>query len=123
MPENKLMIILTTGPEDRGNRATLAFAMGVSSLISGVDTTVFMTMGGTFWSRQTACHKVHIDGFDPLATHIEQFAELGGKVLVCSPCHEFYCSAAKDAQLLPGAELAGLTHVVDQVLSASVVTL
>ena len=121
--QDRLMIILTTGPEDRGNRATLAFAMGVSSLVSGVDTTVFMTMGGTFWSRQSACSKVHIDGFDPLSSHIEQFADLGGKVLVCSPCHEFYCSVAKDAQLLPGAELAGLTHVVDQVLSASVVTL
>jgi predicted peroxiredoxin len=119
----KLMIILTTGPEDRGNRATLAFAMGVSSLVSGVDTTVFMTMGGTFWSRQSACSKVHIDGFDPLPAHIDQFAGLGGKVLVCSPCHDFYCSAAKDSTLLPGAELAGLTHVVDQILSASVVTL
>jgi predicted peroxiredoxin len=119
----KLMIILTTGPEDRGNRATLAFAMGVSSLVSGVDTTIFMTMGGTFWSRKAACNKVHIDGFDSLAEHIDQFAELGGKVLVCSPCHEFYCSVAKDTQLLPGAELAGLTHVVDQVLSASVVSL
>ena len=123
MPDNKLMIILTTGPEDRGNRATLAFAMGVSSLVSGVETTVFMTMGGTFWSRQSACNKVRIDGFDPLAVYIEQFAELGGKILVCSPCHEFYCSVDKESQLLPGAELAGLTHVVDQVLSASVVTL
>ena len=121
--KDKLMIILTTGPEDRGNRATLAFAMGVSSLASGVDATIFMTMGGTIWSRQSACDKVHIDGFDPLSAHIEQFSELGGKVLVCSPCHEFYCSVAKDAQLLPGAELAGLTHVVDQVLTASVVTL
>jgi uncharacterized protein len=123
VPGNKLMIILTTGPEDRGNRATLAFAMGVSSLVSGVDTTIFMTMGGTFWSRQSACNKVHIDGFDPLATYIGQYAELGGNILVCSPCHEFYCSVAKEAQLLPGAELAGLTHVVDQVLSASVVSL
>jgi uncharacterized protein len=117
------MIILTTGAEDRGNRATIAFAMGVSSLISGVDTTVFMTMGGTFWSRMSACTKVRIDGFDPLSDYIEQFIELDGKILVCSPCHEFYCASSKDAQLLPGAELAGLTHVVDQVLSASVVTL
>jgi uncharacterized protein involved in oxidation of intracellular sulfur len=121
--QDKLMIILTTGPEDRGSRATLAFSMGVASLISGVDTTIFMTMSGTFWSRQGACAKVHINGFDPLEDYIGQFHELGGSVLVCSPCHEFYCVNAGHSELLPGAELAGLTHVVDQVMSASTVTL
>ena len=121
--QEKLMIILTTGPEDRGNRATLAFAMGVSSLISGVETSIFMTMSGTFWSRQSACTKVQINGFDPLTSYIGQFHELGGTILVCSPCHDFYCANADSQTLLPGAELAGLTHVVDQVMSASTVTL
>jgi uncharacterized protein len=121
--KDKLLIMLTTGAEDRGNRATLAFAMGVSSLISGVETTLFLTMGGTFWSRPNACAKVHIDGFEPLSRYLGQFSDLGGKVLVCSPCHEFYCSSASDSELLEGAELAGLTHVVDQVLTTSVVTL
>jgi predicted peroxiredoxin len=55
---NKMLIILTTGPEDRGNRATLAFSMGVASLISGVETTIYMTMGGTFWARTKAGEKV-----------------------------------------------------------------
>ena len=120
---DKLMIILTTGPDDRGNRATLAFAMGVSALVSGVDTTIFMTMSGTFWSRQSSCQKVQLEGFDPLPTYVEQFGELGGKVLVCSPCHAFYCSTSGEEDLLPGAQLAGLTHVVDQLMSASAVTL
>lgn len=121
--QERLMIILTTGPEDRGSRATLAFSMGVAALVSGVETTIFMTMSGTFWSRQNSCSRVHINGFDPLADYIEQFDELGGAILVCSPCHDFYCANAGDSELLPGAQLAGLTHVVDQVMSASSVTL
>jgi predicted peroxiredoxin len=121
--QEKLMIMLTTGPEDRGNRATLAFAMGLAALISGVDTTIFMTMSGTFWSRTSASERVHINGFDPLQTIIGQYRELGGGILVCSPCHDFYCSIASGAELLPGAELAGLTHVVDQIMNASTVTL
>ncbi|MBK7579565.1 MAG: hypothetical protein IPI67_05085 [Myxococcales bacterium] len=66
---DKMLIILTTGPEDRGNRATLAFAMGVSALISGVDTTIYLTMGGAFWSRPSGVGKVHIEGFEPLRVH------------------------------------------------------
>jgi predicted peroxiredoxin len=119
----RLMIILTTGPEDRGNRATLAFAMGVSALVSGVATTMFMTMSGTFWSQTTSYNRVCINGFEPLEVYVEQFLELGGEILVCSPCHDFYCSIAPESSLLPGARLGGLTHVVDQVMSSSTVTL
>ena len=120
---NKMLIILTTGADDRGNRATLAFAMGVSSLISGVDTTIYMTMGGTFWSREEAHKKVAIEGFEPLRVYVQQFLDAGGRVLVCSPCDTFYCSIGHDSKRLPGSELAGLTHVVDLALDASVITL
>ena len=123
MPQDRLLIIVTTGPEDRGNRATLAFAMGVSSLISGVDTSVYLTMGGTFWSRQGSERGVHIDGFEPLADYRDQFMEGGGKVMVCSPCNEFYCSIASDKPLIAGAEICGLAHIVDFALEGSVVTL
>jgi predicted peroxiredoxin len=120
---NKLLIILTTGLEDRGNRATLAFCMGVSAAISNIDTTIFMTMGGTVWARATAHEKVRIDGFEPLKVYVDRFCESGGKILVCSPCDAFYCSIAPASNLIAGAELAGLTHVVDLVMNASVVTL
>ncbi|MBT3217885.1 MAG: hypothetical protein HN348_02230 [Proteobacteria bacterium] len=119
---DKMLIILTTGTEDRGNRATLAFSMGVAAQISGVETTIYMTMGGTVWSHGQAINKVHIDGFDSLATYIDQFVDLGGQMLVCSPCYDFYCSIAQ-APLREGAELSGLTTVVDLALSGSVVTL
>ncbi len=121
--KNHLLIILTQGPEDRGNRATLAFSMGVASLISGVDSTIYMTMGGTFWSRKPSVSRVHIDGFEPLAEYVEQFVELGGRVVVCSPCDEFYCSISPEGDRIEGMELVGLTFVVDLLLDSSVVTL
>jgi predicted peroxiredoxin len=120
---NKMLIILTTGPEDRGNRATLAFCMGVASLISGVETTIYLTMSGTFWSRWRASEAVHIDGFEPLQTYVKQYLDGGGKLLVCSPCATFYCSIAEDKDLIEGAQLSGLTHIVDIALDASTITL
>jgi uncharacterized protein len=120
---NKLLLILTTGAEDRGSRATLAFAMGVASLVSGVDTHLFLTMSGAFWSREASLRKIRIEGFEPLAVYVEHYREAGGRILVCSPCNEFYCSISKESALIQGAELTGLTAVVDLALDASVVTL
>lgn len=119
----QMLIILTTGAEDRGNRATLAFAMGVSALISGVETTIYMTMSGTIWSRRRSVESVHIQGFEALSVYVDQFAEAGGTVLVCSPCNDFYCSMAQEAPMMEGAKLAGLAKVVDTAMDASVVTL
>lgn len=119
----KMLIILTTGTEDRGNRATLAFSMGVTSLISGVETFLYLTMGGTIWSRQEAINSVVVSGFEPLQVYAEQFMEAGGRILVCSPCNEFYCAASDTSTMLAGAEISGLTHVVDLALDASVITL
>lgn len=123
MSKDKLLIMLTTGPEDRGSRATLAFSMGVSALISGVDVSLYLTMGGTFWSRERAHAGVHIAGFEPLAAYVEQFAEAGGQLLVCSPCDAFFCAIAGDGGLTPGAERCGLGHIVDLALDSAVVTL
>lgn len=120
---DKMLIILTTGPEDRGNRATLAFATGMSSVISGVDTTIYLTMGGTFWSRQRSADTVRIEGFDPLSVYVKQFVEAGGTLMVCSPCNEFYCSIAPGTALIDGAELCGLATIVDLALDASVISL
>lgn len=121
--KNKMLIVLTTGPEDRGNRATLAFSMGAAALISNVETTIYLTMSGTFWSRWKASETVHIEGFEPLKVYIKQFVDNGGKLLVCSPCSSFYCSIADGSSLIETAQLCGLTHIVSVALNATTITL
>ena len=58
-----------------------------------------------------------------MEVYVDQFIEAGGHVLVCSPCFEFFCSIASKTDVMDGAELVGLTHVVDLALDASVITL
>ena len=123
MDANSLLILLTTGPEDRGSRATLAFSMAVTALISGVEVTIYTTMGGTFWSRENSERSVHIDGFEPLRTYVGQFLEAGGKLQVCSPCEAFFCAIADGMPLRTGAVVCGLAHIVDLAMRSSVVTL
>ena len=112
---SETLIVLTTGKQDRGARATLALSWACSALAMGKRTSLFMTMDGTVWAMKNAMDGVQVEGFEPLKNYIETFFALDGKLLVCAPCTEYYCSIAGDGgsgALIEGAELAGLATVV-----------
>lgn len=109
------MVVLTTGKQDRGTRATLAFSWACSALALGKKTTLYLTMDGTVWAMRKAADGVKVAGFEELANYIETFFSLGGRLLVCAPCTEYYCVLPGDGgpgALIEGAELAGLATVV-----------
>jgi predicted peroxiredoxin len=111
------MIVLTTGKQDRGTRATLAFSWGCAALAMGQNVAVYLTMDGTVWATRGAAEKVTVAGFEALDTYIDQFLALGGEVLVCAPCSEYYCSytpTADDKKLLEEAQLVGLATIVSR---------
>jgi len=112
---NDTLIVLTTGKQDRGARATLALSWACSALAMGQSVSIFMTMDGTVWSMKNAVDGVQVEGFEPLANYIETFFALDGKMLVCAPCTEYYCSLSSNdgrGALIDGAEVAGLATVV-----------
>lgn len=109
------MVVLTSGKQDRGARATLAFSWACSALALGKATSLFLTMDGTVWAMKKAADGVQVDGFEQLSNYLETFLSLGGNLLVCAPCTEYYCSMSSEAgpaALIEGAELAGLATVV-----------
>ena len=109
------LIVLTTGKQDRGARATLAFSWACSALALGKRAAMFLTMDGTVWGIEGSAAAVQVQGFEPLGNYIETFRGLGGAVLVCAPCTEYYCAFTRDGKPMPlieGAELAGLATVV-----------
>ena len=112
------LITLTTGKTDRGTRATLAFAWGCAALAMGQSTTMYLTMEGTMWAVRGAAKGVEVGGFEPLELYITQFLELGGELLVCAPCSEYYCSFDRDATpgtMIEEARLSGLATVVSRI--------
>ena len=112
------MIILTTGKQDRGTRATLAFSWGCTALAMGQEVTVFLTMEGTVWAISGAMKEVEVGGFEPLEDYLDQFLDLGGELLVCAPCSEYYCAFDRDSiatTFIQGAQLAGLATVVSRI--------
>ncbi|MFH1681223.1 MAG: DsrE family protein [Candidatus Eisenbacteria bacterium] len=102
----------------------MALSWACSSLALGKKTSVFMTMDGTVWAMEGAMKGIQVDGFEPLGTYYEQFRALGGRLLVCAPCTEYYCSVngnKGNGRLVEGAELVGLATVVSEVSPGSAV--
>jgi uncharacterized protein involved in oxidation of intracellular sulfur len=117
-----MVIVLTTGKTDRGVRATLAFGWACTALALGKKVSMYLTMDGTIWAMQNSAKSVKVDGFEPLQEYRDQFIELGGKILVCAPCSEYYCSLPhqekeSDYHLIPDVKLSGLSTVVSMVTS------
>ena len=113
-----MMITLTTGKQDRGTRATLALSWGCAALAMGQHVALFLTMDGTAWASKESAKEVEVAGFEPLEDYFEQFKELGGEMLVCAPCTEYYCSVGSskmEGVLRPEAELTGLATIVSKI--------
>ena len=111
------LIALTTGKQDRGTRATLAFAWGCAALAMGQKVTLFLTMDGTVWGMKGAMKDVVVGGFEPLDDYLEQFLALDGELLVCAPCTEYYCSFDREqieSTIIEDAELTGLATIVSK---------
>lgn len=90
------VIMLVSGPEDGGRRATLAFAAACTAISLDLNAQVFLIGDGSHWAYVGASDGVHQQGFPPLAELIDTFLDLGGEVSICSAC-DGVCS-------LPGAD-------------------
>lgn len=113
-----MLITLTTGKQDRGTRATLAFSWGCTALAMGQKVSMFLTMDGTVWAGIGAAKGVLVAGFDQLEEYLEQFFALGGELFVCAPCTEYYCAVDANnpsGKVVEEAKLAGLATIVSKI--------
>lgn len=79
-------VILTSGPEDGGKRATLALAAACTAQAMDLNTIVFLVGDGVHWGYEGRTEGVHAPGFPSLADLMESFFESGGQVFLCSAC-------------------------------------
>ena len=113
-----MLITLITGKQDRGTRATLALSWGCAALAMGQNVTLFLTMDGTVWASEGYSKGVLVEGFEALEVYFEQFIDLGGELLVCAPCSQYYCSIDGEGiggALRKEAQLSGLATVVSRI--------
>lgn len=116
----KLVIISTTGPENQ-EKATLPFVVATAAQTVDVKVVVILQASAVLLAKKGAARNVNAQGLMPLEKLIETFIELGGELLLCSPCIKE--RFIKEDELIAGTKLVAAGTVVEEILSAkSVVT-
>jgi Predicted peroxiredoxins len=113
--KEKLVIMATHGPSDP-EMATVPFVMAVAALASDVGVVLGFQGEGVRLVHQGEAETVQAPEFPPLAKLLNDFRELGGTLLVCSPCVK--SRGIADA-LVPGAEIVAAARFIAEVTSAT----
>ena len=122
-PDDHLLIIVSTGREDHGLKALLAFAIADTALNMGVKTSIFLTLSGVLWGYKAKVSSFHIPGYEPLDDLINRFVESDlSHLMMCSPCAEGFCSIENLAPIREQVQLVGLSHITDLASSSKVIS-
>ena len=117
MPDNeKLVVMVTHGPEDP-ELATIPFAMAGAAVASDMEVVMGFQGDGCLLVKKGVAETVHAPEFAPLGELMGTIKELGGELLVCSPCLKKRGLAQDD--LVDGAEIVAAGRFVAEVASAT----
>jgi uncharacterized protein involved in oxidation of intracellular sulfur len=114
----KLVIISTTGPENQ-EKATLPFVIATAAQTVDAEVVVILQASAVLLAKKGIAENVNAPGLMPLKKLMETFVELGGQLLLCSPCIKE--RFIKEEDLFPGSQLVAAGTVVEEVLSAKAV--
>ena len=112
-------VILASGPEDGGKRATLAFAAACTAQAMDLDTIVFVLGDGAHWAYDGHAEQVHAPGFPALADLIDSFVEAGGELQLCSACD---ATCAQPGGRRREVHVRGLASLLSHAVGGSAVT-
>jgi len=121
------LVMLTTGDEDGGKRATLAFSAACSSMAMESPTSVFLVGDGTHWAYTSNIKGVRVSGFPTLYELMEAFMDLGGTITICSTCSiSGSCTitpgSAPREHIMPNIKQEGFTSVISVAKQGSSLT-
>jgi predicted peroxiredoxin len=103
---SKVVVNLATGLEDP-ERVTVAFLIAGAAASAGKQVTMFLTKDAVRLALPGEAEGVACDGCPPLELLAAQYAEAGGRLLVCPIC--FSARKLSTDDLLEHAEIGGAT--------------
>lgn len=112
----KLVFMVTHGP-DEAELATIPFVMAAAALASDVAVVMGFQGPAVELVKAGVAETVAAPEFPPLAKLLGDVRELGGQLLVCSPCCKSRGIAATD--LVQGAEIVAAGRFIAEVTSAT----
>jgi len=115
--KQKLVFMVTHGPTDP-ELATIPFVMAAAALASDVDVVMGFQGDGVELVQCGTADRVLAAEFPPLAKLMQDVQELGGLLLVCSPCLKSRGIVAP-VDLVDGAEVVAAARFIAEITSAT----
>ncbi len=112
----KIVIISTVGP-DSPEKATLPFVLATAAQSMDVEVVMILQSDAVLIAKKGEAENVKAKGLLPLKELLNTYVELGGKLLLCSPCIKE--RNIGNEQLVEGSQLIAAGTVVTEVLSAT----
>lgn len=113
----KLVIMVLHGPDDP-EEASIPFVLAVAAMASDVEAVIGLQGSGVELAVKGAADSVEARGFPPLAKLLDDYRELGGKLLLCSPCLKGR-NIDPATQLVENAEVVAAARFVAEITSAT----
>jgi predicted peroxiredoxin len=110
------MIHNTNGKEDL-ERASLAFVVANTALVSGQQATVLLTIEGVRLATKEYTKGLKAEGFAPLDEIITQFVEGNGIIWVCGACAK--PRQITETDLIAGAHIIGAATAVEALVNGA----
>lgn len=104
-------VVSLTCAKDNPDKATVAMVVANAAVASDKDTVVFLSTEAVRLAVKGYADDIAEPGFAPLKQLLDNFANAGGKLYVCSPC--FKRRQLDDTQLIPGAVIVGGAKLVE----------
>ncbi len=111
----KLVIISTTGP-DNVEKATLPFVVATAAQTMDAEVVIILQASAVLLAKKGIAENVNAQGFMPLKKLMDTYIELGGQILLCSPCIKERAIQPED--LIEGTKMVAAGTVAEEVLSA-----
>ena len=113
----KLVFMVTHGPAD-AELASIPFVMAAAALASDVEVVMGFQGDGVLLMSKGVADTVTAPEFVPLAKLLATVQELGGKLLLCSPCLKSRGIAIPD-DLIEGTEVVAAGRFIAEITSAN----
>ncbi|NLU38137.1 MAG: sulfur reduction protein DsrE [Bacteroidales bacterium] len=119
METNEKIVIITITGGENPEKATIPFVMATAAQATDVVVSVILQSNSVVLAKKGEAEKVVAPEFMPVKQLIDAYIEMGGKLLLCSPCLKER-NITRD-YLIDGCEIIAAGTVISEVLSAKAV--
>ncbi|MHB0994941.1 MAG: DsrE family protein [Elusimicrobiales bacterium] len=119
MEQQKKMVYVVTHFKDNVEKAIIPFVMANASFAMDESPMLILQGEGVMLAVKGKAAEINHPPFDPLEKLVNGYLELGGRMLVCSPCLK--ARNFTEADLVPNAFIAGAAKVIEEITSAKTV--